>query len=145
MRSSADRVSADFWGARVNEFQKNEDLIEQFAPGSTEWGQKNFRPVFPDLAEKIIGDIYGFAYRRPGLDLKTRHLASLAAITAMGGCENQLNFQLRAALNLGITPEEVREMFIQVAVFAGNARAINGAIVFKAILEERAAVKPEQE
>jgi 4-carboxymuconolactone decarboxylase len=120
----------------MDAFEKNRDLIEQFCPGATQWGQLNFSPIFPDLVEKIISDIYGFAYRRPSLDLRTRHLISLGAISAMGGCENQLDFQLRSALHLGLTPDEVREVFIQVSVFAGNARAINAAGVFKAILDE---------
>ncbi|ASA57964.1 carboxymuconolactone decarboxylase family protein [Vibrio gazogenes] len=48
----------------------------------------------------------------------------------MGGCENQLEFQLKAALNLGLTEKEIKEAFIQVCVFAGNARAINAARIF---------------
>jgi 4-carboxymuconolactone decarboxylase len=117
--------------------ENNSDLLEQFHPDGVRIAKETVHPVFPDLVDKIVNDIYGFAYRREGLDLKTRHLVSLAAISAMGGAENQLRFQLKAALNLGLTIEEVREMFIQVAVFAGNARAFNAAAVFKAVLDEQ--------
>ncbi|MDW6093423.1 carboxymuconolactone decarboxylase family protein [Vibrio rhizosphaerae] len=109
---------------------KNKDLIERFDVGATEWGKENFRPVFPDLVDHLIDDIYGFAYRREVIDIKTRHLISIGILSAMGGCENQLEFQLKAALNLGLTEEEVKEAFIQVAVFSGNARAINAARIF---------------
>lgn len=109
---------------------KNRDLLDLFSPGGCEFGKEKIRPVFPDLVDHLIEDIYGFAYRRGVIDIKTRHLISLGVISAMGGCENQLEFQLKAALNLGLSEDEIKEVFIQVSVFAGNARAINSARVF---------------
>ncbi|MEK7918980.1 carboxymuconolactone decarboxylase family protein [Burkholderia contaminans] len=120
----------------MSEIDKNRDLLERFNPDGVRLAKETVHPVFPDLVDKIVLDIYGFAYRRSELDIKTRHLVSLAAISAMGGAENQLRFQLGAALNLGISADEVREVFIQVAVFAGNARAFNAAAVFKEITDE---------
>jgi 4-carboxymuconolactone decarboxylase len=119
----------------MNSFEKNSDLIHRFDPNTTADGQQKFRSIFPDLADRLIDDIYGFAYRRDKISLETRHLVSLGILSAMGGCENQLAFQLRAALNLGLSKENIREVFIQVAVFAGNARAINSAGIFKQILD----------
>lgn len=120
----------------MSEIDKNRDLLEKFNPDGVRLAKETVHPVFPDLVDKIVSDIYGFAYRRPVLDIKTRHLVSLAAISAMGGAEPQLRFQLGAALNLGISADEVREVFIQVAVFAGNTRAFNAAAAFKAVLDE---------
>ncbi|MEX3957871.1 carboxymuconolactone decarboxylase family protein [Trinickia sp. EG282A] len=114
---------------------ENRDLMEKFNPDAVRIAQEKVLPVFPDLVEKIAADIYGYAYRRTGLDIKTRHLISLGVISAIGDCENQLRFQLEAALHLGITPTEVREAFIQVSVFAGNARAFNAARIFKSITD----------
>nr|WP_244116273.1 carboxymuconolactone decarboxylase family protein [Burkholderia cepacia] len=69
------------------------------------------------------------------MDLKTPHLVTLRVISAMGGCENQLRFQPGAALHLGISVEQIREVFIQVQVFAGNARAFNAAAIFKSVAD----------
>ncbi|MBI0328725.1 carboxymuconolactone decarboxylase family protein [Burkholderia plantarii] len=121
----------------MSEIDKNSDLLQKFNPDGVRLAKETVHPVFPDLVDKIVSDIYGFAYRRPILDMKTRHLVTLAAIAAMGGAENQLTFQLGAALNLGISADEVREVFMQVAVFAGNVRAFNAAAVFKSVLDER--------
>ncbi|MGN8187571.1 carboxymuconolactone decarboxylase family protein [Burkholderia sp. 22088] len=67
--------------------------------------------------------------------MKTRHLVTLGVSSAMSGCENQLRFQPGAALNLGISVEQIREVFIQVQVFAGNARAFNAAAIFKSVAD----------
>ena len=62
--------------------------------------EKQFIKIFTDLTNKIIDDIYGSAYRRKHISMKTRHLITIGVISAMGGCENQLQFQLKAVLSL---------------------------------------------
>jgi 4-carboxymuconolactone decarboxylase len=117
--------------------QRYSDLIRKFSVDAVERIDQELYPVFEDLVDHLVTDIYGFSYKRTHIDIKVRHLISLGVLAAMGGCEPQLNFQLEAALNLGIPPDEVKEVFIQVAVFAGNARAINAANIFHKILIER--------
>src|SRR3546814_11778940 len=60
----------------------------------------------PDLGRYIIGFGFGDVYSRPGLDLKTRELATVAALTVIGNARPQLDVHLAAALNFGATPEE---------------------------------------
>ena len=126
-----------------NPFQDNADLLERFSPGVSAHAESSYRAVFPDLADHVIQSIYGFAYRRPQIELKTRQLLTLTILVTMGGCEAQLDFQFKAALNLGLTPEEIREVFIQVAVLAGNARATNAARQFHNILKQQDEKKTE--
>ncbi|WP_260429871.1 carboxymuconolactone decarboxylase family protein [Burkholderia cepacia] len=71
---------------------------------------ENIAPQFARFAKSL--EIYGYAYRRPGIDLKTRHLVTLGVISAMSGCENPLRFQPGAALHPGISAERIREVFI---------------------------------
>ncbi|WP_230941634.1 carboxymuconolactone decarboxylase family protein [Burkholderia cepacia] len=56
--------------------------------------------------------MYGYACRRPGIDLKTRHPVTLGVSSAMSGCENQLRSKPGAALHPGISAERIREVFI---------------------------------
>ncbi|WP_236905907.1 hypothetical protein [Collimonas pratensis] len=65
--------------------QKNADLLEKFAENAVEWGEREFRPIFPDLVDHLIQDIYGFAYRRVEIEIGVRHLISLGILAAMGG------------------------------------------------------------
>ena len=119
-------------------FDANRDLLELFEPGSSVRGKQSFRPLFPDLVDRVVDDLYGFAYRRGGLDLETRQLVTLAVLGTMGHCDVQLKFHLRAALNLGIAVEAIREVFVQIAVLAGNVRAINACALLQEVLAAQA-------
>lgn len=117
--------------------KNNWDLIEKFTNLSRDKIEEVFIPIFPDLTNKIVEDIYGYAYRRKNIDIRTRQLITIGVLSAMGGCENQLRFQIEAALNIGLSTEEIQEVFIQVAVFSGNSRAINAAIILHSIEENK--------
>lgn len=120
-------------------FEANSDLLDLLEDGSSRRGKLTFRPLFPDLVDKVIDDVYGFAYRRPHIDIKTRQLLTLAVLSTLGDCDVQLKFHLGGALRLGLGPEEIREVFVQVAVLAGNVRAVNAAALFHEIQNEPAA------
>jgi 4-carboxymuconolactone decarboxylase len=79
-----------------------------------------------DLGRYIVEFAFGDVYSRPGLSLRDRELITVAMFAAMGGREPQLDLHLQAALNVGVTIEELREVMIQVAPHAGFAAAING-------------------
>jgi 4-carboxymuconolactone decarboxylase len=65
---------------------------------------------------------WGGLWDRPGLDLKTRSLCTIAALTALGSTR-ELRTHLQGALRLGITPAELAEIFIHVGGYAGSACA----------------------
>lgn len=82
--------------------------------------------VSPDLARYTIEYPFGDIYARPGLDLRSREIATIAALTAMGNAEPQLKVHIRAGLNVGLTQEEIKEIIIQMSVYAGFPAALNG-------------------
>ena len=98
---------------------------------------ESLKDVCPDLAKYTIEFPFGDIYSRPGLDLRSREIATVAALTAMGHCAPQLKVHINAALNVGCTPEEVKETVLQMAVYAGFPAALNGMFVVKEVLAER--------
>jgi len=103
-------------------------------------GQKvidSLAAISPDLAKYTIEFPFGDIYQRPGLDLKSRELATIAALTALGTCSPQLNVHINGALNVGCKPEEITEVIIQMAVYAGFPAALNGMFVAKEVFIER--------
>jgi 4-carboxymuconolactone decarboxylase len=108
-----------------------------------EAGQKvidSLASISPDLAKYTIEFPFGDIYQRAGLDLKSRELATVAALTALGHCQPQLNVHINGALNVGCKPEEIREVIIQMAVYAGFPAALNGMLVAKEVFTDRGVI-----
>jgi len=97
--------------------------------------------ISPDLAKYTIEFPFGDIYQRPGLDLKSREIATIAALTALGNCQPQLNVHINGALNVGCKPEEIIETIIQMAVYAGFPAALNGMFVAKEVFIKRKIIK----
>ena len=86
---------------------------------------ESLRDIAPDFARYLI-ESFGDIYSRPGLDLKSREIAVVAALTALGNAAPQLKVHIQAALNVGVTRDEVVEVIMQMAVYAGFPAALNG-------------------
>ena len=78
-----------------------------------------------DLGRYIVEFAFGDVYSRPGLSLRDRELSTVAMLAALGAREPQLDVHLQAALHVGITLDELREVLIHVAPYAGFPAAIN--------------------
>jgi 4-carboxymuconolactone decarboxylase len=89
-----------------------------------------------DLGRLIVEVAYGEVYSRPGLTLRERQIASVAALVATGR-SSQLPVHLRSSLTAGLTADELREVIIQTATIAGFPPAMNAMSTLKTILGER--------
>ena len=97
----------------------------------------SLQAIAPDLARYVIEFPFGDIYQRPGLDLPQRELATVAALTTLGHCQPQLAVHIHGALNVGCKPEQIVEVIIQMAVYAGFPAALNGMATAKAVFGER--------
>src|SRR5512137_101039 len=78
----------------------------------------------PDLVRCLIEFPFGDIYPRPGLDLKTREMLTVAALTVLGYPQAELKDHIRGALNVGCTRDEILEIILQMAVYAGFPAAL---------------------
>jgi len=99
--------------------------------------EKTFNELAPDLVKYVLEYGYGDIYSRNNLDIRYRQIATIAALTAMGTAQAQLKFHINAALNIGITSEEIAEIMILMTVFAGFPSAINGTSILKEVINDR--------
>jgi 4-carboxymuconolactone decarboxylase len=95
------------------------------------------KDVAPDLARYVIEFGFGDVYSRPGLDLRTRELATVAGLVALGHAQPQLRVHVNGALNVGCTPAEIVEVIIQMALYAGFPAALNAVFTTKQVFAER--------
>jgi 4-carboxymuconolactone decarboxylase len=89
--------------------------------------------IAPDFARYMIEFPFGDIYSRPGLDLRAREIATIAALTAMGNAAPQLKVHIEAGLNVGLTRNEITEIIMQMAVYAGFPAALNGLFAAKEV------------
>ncbi|MGX7708911.1 carboxymuconolactone decarboxylase family protein [Methylobacterium sp. Gmos1] len=92
--------------------------------------------IAPDFATYLIEFPFGDIYTRPGLDLRAREIATIAALTAMGNAAPQLKVHIAAGLNVGLSRQEIIEIMMQMAVYAGFPAALNGLFAAKAVFAE---------
>ena len=98
---------------------------------------KDLKEIVPEIERYIVEYPFGDIYSRPGLDLKIRELAAIAALTAMGNAKPQLKLHLHAALNNGATRQEVVEVILQMTVYAGFPVALNALYTAREIFANR--------
>ena len=91
----------------------------------------SLKEIAPDFARYLIEFPFGDIYARPGLDLRSREIATIAALTALGNAAPQLKVHIAAGLNVGLTQEEITEVIMQMAVYAGFPAALNGLFAAK--------------
>lgn len=98
---------------------------------------KSLEDISPDLGKYTIEYPFGDVYSRKILDNRTKEIAVVAALTAMGNAKPQLKVHINAALNIGVTEEEIAEVMILMSVYAGFPSALNGTLALKEVVKER--------
>lgn len=97
---------------------------------------KSLSEIAPDFARLLIEFPFGDIYSRPGLDLKAREIAVVAALTALGNATPQLKVHIQGALNVGCSEQEIIEVIMQMAVYAGFPCALNGLFAAKEVFAQ---------
>lgn len=99
--------------------------------------ENSLNDVFPDLVKYMIEYVWGDIYSRDGLDLKSKEIAVVASLTALGNAEPQLKVHLSGALNVGCTINEVKEIILQMSSYSGFPTCINAMNALKDVLNKR--------
>src|SRR5215469_13924683 len=116
-------------GLEIRKAVLGREHVENAMRSSDEFVQ----PFQEFLTEYCWGAVWG----REGLPHKTRSMLNLAMLAALGR-EHELRLHLRGALRNGVTKEEIREVLIQVAVYAGVPTAVSAFRVAREVLGEAA-------
>lgn len=98
--------------------------------------------IAPDFARYIFEFGYGDVYSRPGLDLRTRMLSTVAGLVALGHAERELEVHIGSALNVGASREEVVEVIMQMALYAGFPAALDALFIARRVFAARDAAPP---
>ena len=115
-------------GMRVRREVLGDEHVDRAVAETTE-----FTADFQDLITRYA---WGEIWSRPGLDRRTRSLVTIAALVALGR-EHELELHVRAALRNGVTPDELKEVLLQCAVYCGVPAANGAFAIAQRVLDER--------
>ena len=118
-------------------YARGKEISETLNPGMEDALRERYGHIVPGMAESVVDFAYGQQYAREGLDIKTRYLATIAALTALGGqTKPQLKVNIAGALKAGATQREIGEVIWQMALYGGFPAAINGLNAALKVFEE---------
>lgn len=96
---------------------------------------KNATDFNIDMQELVTQYCWGDVWNRPGLERKTRSFLNLAMITALNR-PHELKLHVRGAINNGLTKDEIKEVFLQAAIYCGVPAAIDSFRVASEVFKE---------
>jgi 4-carboxymuconolactone decarboxylase len=88
------------------------------------------------LQEFVTKNAWGNTWQRPGIDLKTRSLVTVSMLVALGRM-HELKIHVRGALNNGVTPEELQEIFLHASVYCGFPAAVDAFRTAAEVVESK--------
>lgn len=121
----------------ISRFERGRQLLDQIDGQGGARVVASLADIAPDFGKYLLEFPFGDIYARPGLDLKSREIATVAALTALGNALPQLRVHITGALNVGCSREEIVETIMQMAVYAGFPAALNGLFAAKEIFAGR--------
>lgn len=120
----------------MSRYEKGKEVLEGIQERSIEEIFKDLEDVAPDLSRFVVEFPYSEIYTRSEVDLKTRELCTVAALTVLGTAP-QLKDHIGAALNVGNSPTEIVEIIMQMSAYCGFPKSINGVVAAKEVFEDR--------
>jgi len=117
-------------------YAKGLAIFEKIAGATTPEVIEKFNQIHPDLAKTVVEFPYGDILSRPGLDLKTRQIVTVASLVALGNALSQLKAHVQGALNVGWTEAEIKEVILQMAVYAGFPAMLNAMFAAQEVFEQ---------
>jgi 4-carboxymuconolactone decarboxylase len=114
-------------------YQRGLAKLAEMDPQVAQRVSDSLADIAPDFARYVVEFPFGDIFSRPGLDLRTRELITVAALTAMGHASPQLKGHIQLASQAGCTRQEIIETIIQMSVYAGFPAALNGLFAAKEV------------
>jgi 4-carboxymuconolactone decarboxylase len=122
---------------KTERFKKGWEKLKEIDGEAGEKVIESLKDISPELGTFIIEYAFGDIYIREGLDLKSKEIAVVSALTAMGNAQPQLKVHINGALNTGSTINELKEVILQMSVYSGFPSCINAMNSLKEVLNER--------
>ena len=115
--------------------QHGKSIMIQLQDGLADNVTNRLAELDADLPALITDYAFGAVVGRPGLDLKSREMITVASLITLGHAAPQLKLHMRAALNVGVSQQELLEIVIQMAIYAGVPACMNALTTYREVIE----------
>ncbi len=119
----------------MNRYEQGIERFKEIKGNGADKSIERLKSLHPDLEKLVMEFAFSDIYGRPELDMKSREIATVAALAAMG-YPGQLKVHIQAALNVGVTKVEIVEIILQMALYAGFPAAINAMQAAREVFDE---------
>lgn len=116
--------------------QKGKGFLNNIIENAGDKIEKGYKDIDPTIADNILGYIFGTLYQRGNLDLKTRQIVTITALACHGFAKPQLEYHIKLGLSLGLTKEEIIEIFVQLSGYHGFPVMLNGLATAREVFEQ---------
>ena len=113
--------------APESRYQRGRDTMRAIFGPDMDSALKGLAGMCPELEQCLVEFPFGDIYTRPTLDLKTREMLTVAALTVLGYAQSELREHIRGARQVGCSRDEILEIILQMAVYGGFPAAL-GAV-----------------
>jgi 4-carboxymuconolactone decarboxylase len=120
-------------------YRRGLEALNQISKSSGEAVVKSFEDIAPDLGRYIVEFSYGDVFSRPNLDLKTREIATVAALTGLNttASELPLKVHINGALNVGANRQEIVEAIMHMIPYVGFVKVQQAMALAETVFQER--------
>ena len=101
------------------------------------WNVGFLDDISPQLGRYTVEFLFGDIYNEKELDARSRQIAIVAALTALGNADTPLKIHINGALNVGCKRQEIVEIMNEMAVYAGFPVAVKGLAIAREVFKER--------
>ncbi len=118
-------------------FERGYSALRMLDSEGAERTIQGLRDIAPEMADFLVEFAYGDVFSRPALDPRSREIATIAALAALGNAAPQLKWHIGAALNIGMTPQQIIDIMYVSTVYHGFPAGLNGIAAVREVLAER--------
>ena len=97
----------------------------------------NFDDLDPNIGKLLSNFVYGEIYKNDIIDLKTRQLCTIAALTVLGNYKPHLKTHIIGAINVGVSKSEIIEVIIQMIAYAGFPAATTALSIAQDVFKNK--------
>lgn len=122
---------------RIEGAEAAQEVFERFIGKTPSRLTDQLGVIAPEAQKWIHSFVFGTVYARKGLTDEEKAIATITSLAAIGCCERELRSHIHTALNVGVPPQKIVDVFLHIIPYAGFPKALNALFIAKEVFNAR--------